>query len=113
MQKQRNNTKKELKKLGNLTHRTVPATVRLVKEVRSELRSEIRAVSHEVGEFRKEVRGEMAAVEERWSSKFDKLTAEVYRANVLAEEQRAENRIVLDGLKLVLDRQAKLEGAGF
>jgi hypothetical protein len=33
----------------------------------------------------------------------------VHQTQVLMEEQRGENRIVLDGLRTVLDRQDRLE----
>lgn len=73
-------------KLRKKEHGDLPATVRLVKQVRSELRSEIKA-------------------------RFETLQAGIHRIEVLMEEQRGENRIVLDGLKTVLDRQDRLEHA--
>jgi hypothetical protein len=76
----------------NLTHNDVPASVGLVKEVREELRSEIRMIRNELG------------------GKIEQVLVSVHQTQVLMEEQRGENRIVLDGLKNVTERQDRMEG---
>lgn len=143
------------------SHDDLPATVRLVKEVRSELRAETRALGSKMdGKFKKvdgrfnemesrfkkidarfnEVDARFNRVDARFAdidarfdkvdarfaevdARFDKvdgrfndmdsnfqlLRADVHRTMVLMEEQRAENRIVLDGLKVVIDRQERIE----
>lgn len=98
------------------SHGDLPATVRLVKEVRSELRAEIRSVRAEVKSFRAELKGEIQALDAKMvsgfsqmNSEFELLRADVHRTQVLMEEQRVENRIVLDGLKNLIDRQDRLE----
>lgn len=46
-----------------------------------------------------------ATLESRWQQ----YQAGLYRIEVIVEEQRNENRIVLDGLRTVLDRQDRIE----
>ncbi|MBI3294985.1 MAG: hypothetical protein HYZ71_09680 [Deltaproteobacteria bacterium] len=75
-----------------LTHDTAPATVGLVKEVRGELKAEIRSLKKEM------------------TAKIEAVLVGVHRTQALMEEQRGENRIVLDGLSTMLDRQDRLEG---
>lgn len=84
--------------LKSMGKNDVPATVGLVRAVRDELLAETRA--H---------RNETAAMEKRLEGKLELMTAEIRRSSVLIEEQHARNQIVLDGLKLVLDRQDRLE----
>ena len=43
-------------------------------------------------------------------ARFDGLEAMVARMGVLAEEQRADNRIVLEGLQVLWERQDRLDG---
>lgn len=94
-------TKKTTAKLKDLTHDAAPASVGLVKEVRDELRAEIRGVEHGL---KSQIAG-MDSKFEDLSSKFETVITSVHRTQVLMEEQRGENRIVLDGLKTVLERQ--------
>ena len=75
----------------SMRHDDVPASVGLVKKVRKELRAEIQGARHELG------------------AKIEKTIVAVHRVEVLMEEQRGENRIVLDGLKLFLERQDRVE----
>jgi hypothetical protein len=42
-------------------------------------------------------------------SKIEKTIGNTHRIQVLMEEQRSENRIVLDGLKNMMERQDRLE----
>ncbi len=90
-------------------HDDLPASVGLVKAVRDELRSEIRAVSIELKtELKVEigaVRGEIGGVK----SEMHHLQGEVHQMRVLMEEQRGEDRIVMDGLKMLFDRQSRIE----
>lgn len=92
-------------KLKKLTHRSVPASVGLVKEVRNELRAEIRAVEHrliaKLDTFQSKLETLHSAAQETLAS--------VHRSQVLMEEQRSENRIVLDGIKMLAERQDRLE----
>ncbi|MBI4403492.1 MAG: hypothetical protein HY537_04990 [Deltaproteobacteria bacterium] len=78
-------------KKPNLTHDTVPASVGLVKEIRDELRADIRAVEHGL------------------SAKIEQVMVSVHRTQVVMEEQRGENRIVLDGIKTLMERQDRIE----
>lgn len=82
---------KSPQQLKNLTHDSMPASVGLVKEVRDELRAEIRSVEHGL------------------NSKLETVITSAHRIQVIVEEQRSENRIVLDGLKTVLERQERCE----
>ena len=83
-------TKKQtrLRKSG---HDDLPASVGLVKSVRDELRADT------------------AGLEHRINAKFQEILTVVHRTQVIVEEQRSENRIVLDGLKTVIDRQDRFE----
>lgn len=89
----------------NLTHDNVPATVGLVKEVREELRSEIRSVDHKVDSLEHK----LEAVRSELKASIEDLKVSVHRTQVLMEEQRGENKIVLDGIKTLIERQDRLE----
>ena len=78
-------------KIQDQTHDTLPASVGLVKEVRDELRADIRSVEHGL------------------NSKIEQVLISVHRSQVLMEEQRGENRIVLDGIKNIFERQERVE----
>mgnify|MGYP003394285061 CR=1 FL=1 len=121
------------RKLKNLTHDTAPASVGLVKEVRDELRAEIRAAEHRMNskflglssQFKgvtsdvKGLESKFVGLESRFDglesrfekmeSKMDGVIATSHRTQVLMEEQRGENRIVLDALKTMIDRQDRVE----
>ncbi len=87
------------------SHGDLPATIRLVKEIRNELRAEIRALDSKMKSGFKRVDARFNDIDAR----FDSLQADIHRTQVIIEEQRNENRIVLDGLKVVIDRQDRLE----
>ena len=106
--------------IKRLSHGDVPASVRLVKEVRDELRSEIQSVKHELkgeiqhlrGELKGEIqhlRGELKGEIHEVKSDLQKVLVAVHGTQVLVEEQRSENRIVLDGIKMVMERQDRVE----
>ena len=105
-------TTKKKSAAKQLTHDNVPATVGLVKEVRKELRADIQVLRHEMGSFRHEMgsfRHELGSSRQEVYAKFEQVMVVVHRTQVLMEEQRGENRIVLDGLKTVLERQDRVE----
>ncbi len=101
--------------------RDVPATQGMLEGVRSELKSEIRAV-------RFELTAQMTALDGRLTSQMTaldgKLTAQMtamigqletmnatlFRMAVANEAQRAENRIVLEALTGMMQRQDRVEG---
>lgn len=102
-----------------MTHKDVPATVGLVMEVRDELKAEIRSeiygvkkeiheVKAEIHEVKSEVHGVKAEVH-GLKSQMQEVLKSVHHTQVLMEEQRSENRIVLDGLKNMMDRQDRIE----
>ncbi len=105
--------KKKLKIDSNkLHHEELPASVGFVKEVRNELMAEIRSVDHKVNSLDYKVTSlehKMTSLEHKMMSKFDESLAVAHRTQVLMEEQRNENRIVLDGLKTVIERQNRME----
>ena len=107
-----------------MSHNDLPATVGLVKEVRNEVKADIRTLRaemgnlraemgnlksemgtlrSEMGNLRSEMKGEMQIIKEDLGSK-------IHRVLVVVEEQRSENRIVLDALKNLDERQDRLEG---
>lgn len=81
----------------DLTYRSLPASVQLVTEVRNELKAEIGSVRHEVSTLCHEV-----------GSQIQPVISSVHRTQALMQEQRGENRIVLDGLKNVTERQDRM-----
>lgn len=121
------------KRIKALTHDTVPASVKLVKTVRSELRADIRSVQSELKAVESRLESKIFALDSKISkldskistfdskistldskvstldSKIEKTIANTHRIQVLMEEQRSENRIVLDGLKNMMERQDRLE----
>lgn len=82
----------------HITRSSAPASVGLVKEIRSELKADIRSLG-------KRMDARFAGIE----SKIEGLTGEIHRVASLMEEQRNENRIVLDGLAAVISRQERVE----
>ncbi len=97
--------KTELTNLRKRRHTDLPATIGLVKEVRNELRSEIRRLDSKIGSLDSKI----DSVESTLSGKIQEVLVAVHRTQALMEEQRGENRIVLDGLKNLMDRQDHLE----
>ncbi len=86
-------------------HNDLPATVGLVKEVRSELRAEFRKLDSKIDSVNKNLSSKISQVLVAVHAS----QADVHRMQVIVEEQRGENRIVLDGLKNLWDRQDKIE----
>jgi hypothetical protein len=68
-----------------------PATRKMLSLVRNELRSEIRALDLKV------------------DSGFEKMDATLQRMDLRLEEQNANNRIVLEGLQLLWQRQERTD----
>lgn len=62
----------------------IPATQKMLYGVRDELKADIRALEAQ-------------------------LTSQIHRLGILIEEQNARNRIVMDGLKILFQRQERLE----
>jgi len=85
-------TKGRLKNPRTLTHDALPASVGLVKQVRAELGAKI------------------DSVERKLESQIQQVLVSTHRTQALMEEQRGENRIVLDGVKNVTERQDRMEG---
>ena len=96
---------KDKKSKEPLTHSNIPATVGLVHEVRKELKAEIRGVGRKVDSLESKI----DSVEKRLEAKMDKVMSIAHGTMVIVEEQRAENRIVLDGLKTMIDRQDRTD----
>ncbi len=100
-------------------HRDAPASVGLVKEVRNELRAEIRAVEHRLNFKIKGLDSRFVGLGSNFlglESKVEAVAAvsketlaAVHRCEVLIEEQRGDNRIVLDAIVSLSERQTRLE----
>lgn len=103
-----------------------PATRKLVRLVRDELKSDVRALSRkmdsrfdEVSSRFNETESRFAKVDSRFDeikslfakmdSRFDQFEAEHFRAQALLEEQYSNNRIVLEGLQALWQRQTRIE----
>ena len=92
-------------KSKDISHSSIPASVGLVQEVRNELKAEIKVVDKKVDSLENRI----DSLENKMESKFAEVLVVMHRTQVIVEEQRSENRIVLDGLKTVLDRQDRVE----
>jgi chromosome segregation ATPase len=127
--------KKRTLNAAKLSHNDLPASVGLANEVRSELRAELGSLRHEIkadiglvraemGSVRTELRTEIGALRAEMGvmrtengAEFSSLRSEVqqvlvavHRSQALMEQQRGENRIALDGLKNVTERQDRMDG---
>lgn len=104
-----------------------PATRRMLHIVRDELRGEIKLLRGELIHSRDELRGEVKLLRDELRGEIKLLRSElkadihrlsveigeikimVHRSNLLVEEQNANNRIVLEGLQTLWQRQERLE----
>jgi chromosome segregation ATPase len=117
---------KSITKIQDLSHDAVPASVDLVKEVRDELKADIRSLDHKISSLDHKINSldhkissldhKIDSVEdglvskiELVNSKVDLVLVSVHRTQMLMEEQRGENRIVLDGIKNLIQKQDRLE----
>jgi chromosome segregation ATPase len=76
------------------------------------LDNKVELLDRKVGSIDQKVeslRSEMHAVEYRLDSKIEKVIVAVHQTQILMEEQRGENRIVLDGIKTLNERQDRVE----
>jgi hypothetical protein len=80
-----------------------------IQGVRTELKAEIQGVRTELKAEIQELRGEFKTQFLRMDAKFDHVVGEVARLGVLVEEQNANNRIVLEGLTGLWQRQERFE----
>ncbi|MBI1860665.1 MAG: hypothetical protein HYR96_07085 [Deltaproteobacteria bacterium] len=76
----------------------MPVSVGLVKEVRGELIARIESVDKKMEAGFKNVESQM-----------QQMLVQTHRTLALMEEQRSENRIVLDGYKSVMERMDRIE----
>lgn len=83
----------------------VPATLGMLHLVRDELKSEMAAGFLEL---RSEIHG-MKSGFLGLKSEMAKMSSSMHQMKLLVEEQRAENRIVMDGLTSLFDRQDRVE----
>lgn len=84
-----------------------------IQSVRTELKGEIQSVrtelKGEIQSFRTELKGEMNGLRTDLSVGIQQVLAATHRSQAIAEEQRAENRIILEGLHNVNERMDRLE----
>lgn len=84
-----------------------------IKQLRAEVRGEFVQVRGELAQFRgvlAQFRGELTQVRIGMTKEISEVKAMVHRTNLLVEEQNANNRIVLEGLQAVWQRQERIEG---
>ena len=98
--------------IKKLTHDSVPASVGLVKMVREELcarfdKVDARFVGVDARFASMDARFD--GMDAKFTGMFNEVLVSVHRTQVLMEEQRSENRIVLDGIKNVLERMDRVE----
>jgi hypothetical protein len=98
----------------------VPATLGMLHIVRDELRSDIRSLEHKMdsrfqkvegklAELKTEVKGQLTSEISGLKSAMEKMSSSMHQMQLLVEEQRAENRIVMDGLTNLFSRQERIE----
>ena len=98
----------------------------MLHEVRDELKSEFTSLRCDLTSSRSEftsLKGELTSLKGEFTSlrvdmnagfskidaKFEKLISEIHHTRLQAEEQRANNRYVLDGYQSLYDRQERVE----
>ncbi|MGK5087713.1 hypothetical protein WDW86_09160 [Bdellovibrionota bacterium FG-2] len=82
-----------------------PATQGMLQLVRTELKSEMRAGFSEMDARFNQMDSQMSLIH----SKLERTQADVSRIALLVEEQNSNNRIVLEGLTGLWQRQGKVE----
>jgi len=65
--------------------------------------------SRETKSLRQELKADIKRLELKVTKQISEVKAIVHRSNLLVEEQNANNRIVLEGLQAVWERQDRLE----
>ncbi len=95
-----------------------PATRGMLDRTRQELKAEIKGVKAEIKGVKAEIKGvrselnaKIDGVRSELKAEIASLRASVERTNLLVEEQNANNRIVLEGLQALWQRQDRLEAA--
>ncbi len=73
--------------------------------VDTSLKAEMGSLKGELGKVQTELKTEIGSVK----SELYGLRGSIHRVEVLMEEQRNEDRIVMDGLKTLFDRQSRIE----
>jgi len=86
----------------------VRAEVHELKAEIQDVKADVQSVKADIQSVKADVQSVKADVQ-NVKGDIQKVLVAVHRNEVLMEEQRSENRIVLDGLKTVLDRQARIE----
>ncbi|MBY0469815.1 hypothetical protein K2X30_01515 [bacterium] len=90
-----------------------PATRKMLRLVRDELRSEIRQLDRKMDtkfqEFEVKMDARFAGQDSKFTGYFEALKADSTRMQLLLEEQNANNRIVLEGLQALWQRQDRIE----
>lgn len=79
------------------------------QDLDSKLDTNVQALNLKIDTYRLELNAKIDATESRLNSSILNLTSEVHRLGVLVEEQNNRNKIVLDGLAHIFDRQERLE----
>jgi hypothetical protein len=82
------------------------ATIAMLHSVRDELRSDIRALDHKMESKFKGVDSRLMSME----SKLSNMESSLHQMKLMMEEQNHNNKYVLDGLRLLFDRQERVEG---
>jgi gas vesicle protein len=84
-----------------------------MSSLRSELKGEMNSLRSELrGEMstlRNEVKGEMKSLRQEVKSDIQQVLVSVHATQTLMEEQRNENKIVLEGLQGLFERQDRVE----
>jgi hypothetical protein len=90
-----------------------PATRKMLYLVRGELKSEIRGVRTELKAdilaLRTELKADIRSLESKMDHGFLEMRGDLQRMQILIEEQNSNNRIVLEGLQMLWQRQDRTD----
>jgi hypothetical protein len=90
----------------------LPATQGMLQLVRNELKSEMKAGFGQVDARFNQIDARFAQFESKFAqvdSRFEQILSEISRIGILVEEQNSRNRIVLEGLAGLWQRQDRIE----
>jgi hypothetical protein len=91
--------------------RDLPATRHMLSLTRQELKADLTAVRTEIKQMHFDMKQFETRIDLRLEKEFSEMRSMIHRQNVLIEDQNANNRIVLEGLQALWQRQDRMERA--
>jgi hypothetical protein len=90
----------------------VPVTVKMLYSVRDEMNSKFLSLEHKLNSHDKRfdaIDAKFSSLDERVKSSEQRLMAEIHKMVLIGEEQRNQNRMVMDLLTNLFERQDRVE----